>query len=96
MSPDLFVLATIIAHPNQAQQVCDAIKDALAPTRAEAGCRGYDLLADNGNDQRFVLQEKWLDKAALDAHFQTEHFKTLVERISPIASIEVVELKQLG
>jgi len=78
MSAPLFVLATITAKPNHARQVREAIHSALAPTRAENGCDRYDLLSDNNNDHRFVLQEEWRSKAALKAHFLTEHFKTLL------------------
>ncbi|AMC35213.1 putative quinol monooxygenase [Janthinobacterium sp. B9-8] len=96
MSNPLFVLATIIAKPNHAQQVADAIRLALAPSRQEEGCHRYDLLLDNQDNQRFIIQEQWQNKAAHNAHMLTAHFKTLVECIAPLASIEVTKLSLLA
>ncbi|NHQ84726.1 antibiotic biosynthesis monooxygenase [Iodobacter sp. HSC-16F04] len=96
MSSPLFVLATIIAKPDHAQKVSDAIQLALPPSRQEEGCHRYDLLLDNSNDHRFVIQEQWQNKAALNAHMQTEHFKKLVESIAPLANIDVAELNLLA
>ncbi|STQ89451.1 putative quinol monooxygenase [Iodobacter fluviatilis] len=96
MSSPLFVLATIIAKPNHARQVSDAIQLVLAPSRQEEGCYRYDLLQDNSNDHRFVIQEQWQNKAALNAHMQTAHFKALVESIAPLANIDVAELNLLA
>ncbi|MET1076445.1 MAG: putative quinol monooxygenase [Pseudomonas sp.] len=92
MSSILFVLATFTAKPGHAQQVREAITRALAPTRAEQGCICYDLLVDNSNDHRFVLKEEWQSKADLNAHFLTEHFKVMVECITPLAEVEIAEL----
>jgi len=92
MSSSLFVIATITANHGHAQKVHAALNRAIAPTRAEQGCERYELFKDNNNDHRLVLQEQWVNKAALEAHFLTSHFKALVENISPIASIEIAEL----
>ncbi|MCX7207782.1 MAG: putative quinol monooxygenase [Proteobacteria bacterium] len=96
MNSPLFALATIIAKPNHAQQVSAAIQLALASSRQEAGCHRYDLLLDNSNDHRFVIQEQWQNKAALNTHMLTNHFKTLVESIAPLADIDVAEFSLLA
>ncbi|MQR02435.1 putative quinol monooxygenase [Glaciimonas soli] len=70
------------AKPKHTHQVSEAINAAIAPTRAESGCDRYDLLLDNNNDHRFVLHAEWQNKAALDAHFTTDHFNTLIKHLT--------------
>ncbi|MFZ4537090.1 putative quinol monooxygenase [Propionivibrio sp.] len=95
MNTTLFVIATITAKPDQAQPVRAAIDLIVPPTRAEDGCIRYDFLVDNNNDHRFVIQEQWRNKAALEAHMLTAHFKALVESIGSLAAIEISELSLL-
>jgi quinol monooxygenase YgiN len=46
-------------------------------TVKEDGCLGYEVSRGNEDPNTFVLYEKWRDQAALDAHFEMEHFKRL-------------------
>lgn len=96
MNKPLFVIATVTANPEQAPAVRAAIEAVLAPSRLEEGCLRYDLLLDNSNNHRFVIQEQWTSKDALNLHMQTEHFKTLVAQISPLAAVELDELSLLA
>jgi quinol monooxygenase YgiN len=96
MKTTLYVIARITANPGHAQQVRAAIEAIIAPTLAEAGCFRYDFLVDNSNDHCFVIEEQWQSKDALNTHMLTAHFKTLVERIGPLAAIEISELSPLA
>ncbi|MCW3479215.1 antibiotic biosynthesis monooxygenase [Neisseriaceae bacterium JH1-16] len=89
-------MATVTAKPNHAQQIHSELNNMLLPTRAEAGCERYELFRDVKDDHRFVLQEQWQSKAALEAHFLTPHFKALVEAITPIATVEISELNYVA
>lgn len=68
---------TLVAHIHAAPENTDAVFAALqalvAPTRAEAGCIGYDLHTDNNDPAHFVFYECWTDKAAMDQHMATPH-----------------------
>ena len=48
--------------------------DALG-SRKEAGCLRFDLLRDNEKPNRFFFYEIYDDKAAVDVHKATPHFK---------------------
>lgn len=63
----LSVFATITPNPKHLDQARAAIRDILAPTRAERGCRTFELheAADGGV---LHLYEVWADRAAFDAH----------------------------
>lgn len=50
-------------------------------TRQEPLCIGYDLFVDQQDPGHFVFVESWPDRAALDAHCATEHFRRLVPQI---------------
>ncbi len=69
----LTLVANIHANPDNADAVLTALKALVAPTRAEAGCIGYDLHTDNNDPAHFVFYECWTDKAAMDQHMATPH-----------------------
>lgn len=73
----LSIIATIVAQPEHRETVFQALTAMLAPTRAEAGCRQYDLHADQSDPNRLVMIERWADDAALDAHIATPHMAQL-------------------
>ena len=47
----------------------------IAATRAEDGCILYAYSRDTIDAGLVRVAEKWRDRAALDAHFRTEHIK---------------------
>lgn len=50
-------------------------------TKLEQGCIAYDLFHDLKEQGHFVFIEEWVDRAALNAHVQSEHFQRLVPQI---------------
>ena len=69
----------------------------LAPTRAERGCRLYELYESN-NEGLFYFYEKWESQDALDHHTKTPHYKQLSEDIRTLleGAFEVSVLDSLG
>jgi quinol monooxygenase YgiN len=55
------------------RRLIDANAD--ASVRDEPGCLQFDVLEPEGEGDRVLLYEIYSDKAAFDAHLQTEHFK---------------------
>jgi quinol monooxygenase YgiN len=54
------------------------LRELRAASLGEEGCVGYEVVRGNDADRAtFVLYETWRDQAALDAHYETEHFKRL-------------------
>lgn len=45
----------------------------VAKSRAEDGCLDYAYARDLTDPQVMVVFERWRDRAALDAHFQSTH-----------------------
>lgn len=95
MSQLLTVVATITAKPGAEAAVRQALERVVPPSRAEAGCRRYELHVDNAAPATFVMLEEWVSAAALAEHEATPHFGALVAAIGGQADIRVDKLTKL-
>jgi quinol monooxygenase YgiN len=72
----MLVNAVVYTFPadkaEEAARVLRALRDA---SRAEPGCVTFDVSRGSDDANVFVLYEEWRDQAALDEHYQTEHFQ---------------------
>ncbi|AKM07776.1 putative quinol monooxygenase [Pelagerythrobacter marensis] len=75
----LSVFATISPKPAHFDQARSAVREILAPTRAESGCLAFDLHEGEGNGQ-LHLYEVWTDRAALDAHYRQDYTRAVFEQ----------------
>ncbi|MFC2248506.1 putative quinol monooxygenase [Labrys portucalensis] len=77
----LKVIAQDFIKPEHVDAVLPLYRELVAKTRQEEHCIAYDLFIDQKDPGHFVFIEAWPDRASLDAHCSTEHFKRLVPRI---------------
>lgn len=65
-------------------------QNSITHSRPEPGNIGMFLHSINGNDSKFVLYERWKNKAALDAHFTQSYTQALFEswKTSLVAPVE--------
>ncbi|NWB25617.1 putative quinol monooxygenase [Pseudomonas gingeri] len=77
MNHEIRVVAILQAKPGKAAELEAALKAAVVPSRAEAGCREYTLHVDRETPERFVFVERWIDMAAIEHHRETKHYKEL-------------------
>lgn len=54
----------------------------VAATKQEPLCIAYDLYIDQKEAGHFIFIEEWPNRAALDAHCTSEHFRRLVPMIN--------------
>ena len=73
MSAPLAMIVEFLAAPGKRDELRAELLLLVAPTRAEDGCRQYDLHEDLSNPDRFAFYETWRDAAAHRAHDQTPH-----------------------
>ncbi len=90
------VVATITARDGQTDMVRSELMQILQPTREEAACELYELHISSVDPNRFVMIERWRDKASLDAHMQTPHFQKLAAAIGPHAKLDIAEMTKIG
>lgn len=57
----------------------------------EQGCLQFDVCQDQKNPERVFLYEVYSDRAAFDAHLQTEHFLGFDKTVGPWTISKVAE-----
>lgn len=77
----LKVIAQDFIKPDCIDVVMPLYRELVEKTKAEPLCAAYDLFIDQKDPGHFVFIEEWPNRAALDAHCNTEHFKRLVPMI---------------
>lgn len=77
----LKVIAQDFIHPEHIDRVLPLYRELVEKTRQEPDCIAYDLFTDQRDPGHFIFIEEWPDRAALDRHCQTEHFRRLVPLI---------------
>ena len=68
------LIARLVAKPGKADELRPVLKAMLAPTHAEPGMEFYELF-ESHEGGRFLFNELWTSKEALDRHMATPHFK---------------------
>lgn len=93
MSDAFTAIATIIAKTGHGPALELQLRNLVAPSRAEAGCRFYDLHQDLEHPEGFYVLERWEDETALQTHNATAHFQAFQAAAAEL--IEHFELKRL-
>jgi quinol monooxygenase YgiN len=74
------VIARSLARKGKEDQLKALLQGMLVPTRAESGCKLYELYESDAKG-RFYFYEIWESQAALDQHAASPHFKHLENAI---------------
>jgi quinol monooxygenase YgiN len=77
------VIARSVARKGKEDQLRSLLRGMLAPTRAEQGCKSYELY-ESDSPGRFYFDETWESQASLDKHIATPHFKHLEQNIGQL------------
>jgi len=93
---EIRVIARSVARKGKENQLRALLQSMLAPTRAEQGCKSYELY-ESDTTGRFYFDETWESQAALDKHIATPHFEHLEQAIGELLEepFEVNFLKTL-
>jgi quinol monooxygenase YgiN len=73
---EFVVIARYRVRAGEEDKVAAALREMIAPTRAEPGNLDYRAFRDPADPAMFVLFERYTDEAAFDAHRASEHFRT--------------------
>lgn len=77
------VIARSVARKGNEEELRALLQVMLAPTRAQQGCKSYELYEPDSTG-RFYFDETWESEAALDEHIATLHFKHLEQAIGEL------------
>ncbi|MER0240965.1 putative quinol monooxygenase [Streptomyces sp. HSW2009] len=74
----IYVVARWRAKDGEDERVASLLSQIVAASRAEPGCLEYRAVRAREDQRAFVLFEGYADEAALAAHRESAHFRTLV------------------
>ncbi len=77
----LKVIAQDFIRPDALEIVRPLYAELVRLSQAEPLCISYDLFVDQKDPGHFTFIETWPNRAALDLHCETEHFRRLVPQI---------------
>jgi quinol monooxygenase YgiN len=78
------VVAHIIAREGQESRVLAELEKLVEPTRAEAGCRKYELFVNKENPADFVFVEEYESDNAFQAHMDSKHVAAAIAEAVPL------------
>jgi quinol monooxygenase YgiN len=84
--PPTTVIARFTPFADRKDDLVMLLTGMLRQSRAEPGCRFYDLYA-TGDD--FVLLEQYVDRLALEAHRATIHYRAYRSRLADLLAKDI-------
>lgn len=79
------IVALLTARPGKTEELQSLLFGMAPACRAELGNLRWDVWRDQAEPGRFVLDELYVDNAAVAAHRETAHFKTYLSKINDLA-----------
>ena len=80
----LGVIAKLPIKEGKVDEVIDLVKTLMAEVANEKGTLAYTLNRDPSNPNGIIFMERYKDKAALDLHSSTPHFKAFFGNIKSL------------
>jgi quinol monooxygenase YgiN len=80
---EVYVIARSVARGGRESELRELLRGMLAPTRAEVGCKLYELY-ESDSKGRFYFYEIWESQTALDRHAASAHFKHLERTVGEL------------
>ncbi len=85
MTSHVKIAAILTAHPGRAEALWSLLNGMAPHCRAEPGNLRWDVWRDQSQHGRFVLDELYVDGAAVAAHRVTPHYKNYLAQIPDLA-----------
>jgi quinol monooxygenase YgiN len=79
-----FIFVRFHVHEGREAEAAAALREVLAPTRAEPGCLAIDAFAATRDNRLFYIHSRWVDEAAFDLHATLAHTVRFVETMTPL------------
>ena len=78
------IVAKKLVKAGRVEEFKQAAKELVEKSRAEEGNVFYSLNASTEDPRVLAFIGCWKDKAALDAHGATEHFRTILPKLAAL------------
>jgi quinol monooxygenase YgiN len=77
---ELFIFARFHARSGGEADLEAAIREVMAPTRAESGCLEYHYFRSLRDAGLFYIHSRWRDEAAFERHAEQPHTARFIAR----------------
>ena len=77
---EIFIFARFHAREGREQALAPALREQLAPVRAEPGCLAMGVYASVRNPRLFWIHSRWIDEAAFQVHADLPNTQRFMER----------------
>lgn len=93
-----YVFVRLLARAGNESAVEEALRDVMAPSREEPGCRSFHLFRSMRETRLFYIHSRWVDEAAFQKHAELPHTKRFLERVDPLLEQprEVARTQMIG
>jgi quinol monooxygenase YgiN len=79
------IFVVLLAHTGRETELEALLRSLVEPTRREDGNLRYNLWQDAENRARFIIDEQYVDEAAVTVHRSTPHFQNYLARVGELA-----------
>jgi quinol monooxygenase YgiN len=76
---ELFIFGRFHARPGAEGALEEALREVVAPSRAEPGCRGIHAFRSSRDPRLFYIHSRWADEAAFELHAGLPHAVRFIE-----------------
>ena len=83
------VIATFHARSGKERELLEVLRELVEPTRAEAGCRLYELWRNRADPAELTFVEEWESDEALAAHAESAHIGVARVRYAELVARDV-------
>lgn len=81
------------AEEGRYNEALEAAIALVAESQKDEGVVSYDCFESATRGEIFMICETWKDKASLEAHMQTPHFKEYVGQLEAAGSIKIEQFE---
>ncbi|WP_315720776.1 MULTISPECIES: putative quinol monooxygenase [unclassified Bradyrhizobium] len=89
------ITAILVAYPGKSLELRDLLVGMAPHCRAEPGNLRWDIWRDREDDHRYVLDELYLDGAAVEAHRNSQHYQEYLAKAPKLAERTAVVAEAL-
>jgi quinol monooxygenase YgiN len=81
---ELFVFIRFHAREGKQDAVAEALRDVIAPSRAEPGCLSIGAYHSTRDTRLFFIHSHWVNEAAFEIHAELPHTVRFMARVQPL------------
>ncbi|MFT8322125.1 MAG: putative quinol monooxygenase [Bacillus sp. (in: firmicutes)] len=82
----IIIHAIFKVNPDKREAFLSAMKPLIAGSQSEVGNISYQLYEEAGQQNTFIMVEKWKDEQAVEVHNQQSHFTRFVAQAEEFLS----------